>query len=105
MARLIRLARCPAVPVYFKGANGLGFQFIGALHPRLRTANLPREMLNKRGNSIELRIGRPVAPKALGSFESERQAIQYPRLRTFLLASRRPRAAQSGFPSASPGNS
>ena len=104
VARLIRMAGCSAVPVYFKGANGLGFQLIGALHPRLRTANLPREMLNKRGRSIQLRIGRPVAPKALGSFESEREAIQYLRFRTFLLASRRPAPARGairfpiGFP-------
>ncbi len=105
VARLIFRAGCPALPAYFKGANGIGFQFMGALHPRLRTVNLPREMLNKRGKSIELRIGRPIAAKALKSSGSGREAIEYLRFRTYLLANRRiHRAAQGsirlpiGFP-------
>ncbi len=88
VARLIRLAGCPALPVYFRGANSLGFQLIGAVHPRLRTASLPREMLNKRGKSIEVRIGRPVTPKTIQSFPSDKEAIGYLRFRTFLLAGR-----------------
>ena len=88
VAHLIRIADCPALPLYFKGSNGLGFQLIGALHPRLRTADLPRQTLNKRGQSIDVRIGRPVAAKSLKSFADEREAIDYLRFRTFLLASR-----------------
>jgi len=88
VAHLIRIAECPALPIYFKGSNGLGFQLIGALHPRLRTADLPRQTLNKRGQCIEVRIGRPVAAKALKSFAGEREAIEYLRFRTFLLAGR-----------------
>ena len=88
VAHLIRIAECPALPVYFKGSNGLGFQLIGALHPRLRTADLPRQTLNKRGQSIEVRIGRPVAAKTVKSFASERETIEYLRFRTFLLAGR-----------------
>lgn len=105
VAHLIRLAECPALPVYFRGANGLGFQLIGALHPRLRTADLPRQTLNKRGQSIEVRIGRPVAAKALGSFDGEREAIEYLRFRTFLLAGRRdplPAGGAIRFPIAFP---
>jgi putative hemolysin len=89
VAHLIRMAECAALPVYFRGSNGLGFQLIGALHPRLRTADLPRQTLNKRGQSIEVRIGRVVAAKALKSFGGEREAIEYLRFRTFLLAGRR----------------
>lgn len=93
VAHLIRIAQCPALPVYFEGSNGLGFQLIGALHPRLRTADLPRQTINKRGRSIEVRIGRPVAAKALKSFAGERETIAYLRFRTFLLAGRgNPRA-------------
>ena len=88
VARLIRMAGCPALPVYFKGSNGLGFQLMGALHPRLRTASLPREMLNKRGKIVEMRVGRPVAAKSLEAFESDAETIEYLRFRTYLLASR-----------------
>ena len=35
-----------------------------------------------------MRIGRPVAAKALKSFAGEREAIEYLRFRTFLLAGR-----------------
>jgi len=91
VARLIRAAHCPAVPVYFKGSNGLGFQLIGALHPRLRTANLPREMLNKRGKVVEMRVGRPVAANSLETFDGDKEAIEYLRFRTYLLASRHER--------------
>jgi putative hemolysin len=96
VAHLIRLAGCPALPVYFKGANGLGFQLIGALHPRLRTAGLPRQTLNKRGQSIKVRIGRLAAAKAMRSFRNERDAIKYLRFRTFLLAGRRDPLAATG---------
>ncbi len=97
VAHLIRLTKCPALPVYFKGANGLGFQLIGALHPRLRTADLPRQTLNKRGQSIEVRIGRPVAAKALRSLDGAREAIEYLRFRTFLLAGRSDPSPVHGF--------
>src|SRR5579862_370355 len=89
VAHLIRLAGCPALPVYFKGVNGLGFQLIGALHPRLRTADLPRQTLNKRGQNIAVQIGRPVPAKTLRSMGGGREAIDYLRFRTYLLASRR----------------
>ncbi|HTQ53128.1 MAG TPA: GNAT family N-acyltransferase [Bryobacteraceae bacterium] len=100
VAHLIRLADCPALPVYFKGANGLGFQLIGALHPRLRTADLPRQTLNKRGRNIDVRIGRPVTAKALKSFPGEGEAIEYLRFRTFLLSCRDSQRAAglAGFP-------
>ncbi len=88
VAHLIRIAGCPALPLYVKGSNGLGFQLMGALHPRLRTADLPRQTLNKRGQNIEVSIGRPVAAKFLKSFAGEREAIEYLRFRTFLLAGR-----------------
>ena len=88
VAHLIRLADCPALPLYVKGSNGLGFQLIGALHPRLRTADLPRQTLNKRGRNIEVCIGRPVAAKTLKSLGGAQEAIEYLRFRTFLLAGR-----------------
>jgi putative hemolysin len=97
VGRLILAAGCSTLPVYFKGANGFGFQLMGALHPRLRTANLPREMLNKSGKRIELRIGRPVAARALKGFAGGPEAIEYLRFRTFLLASRHAEPTRNFF--------
>jgi putative hemolysin len=94
IARLIRMAGCPALPVFFEGANSLSFQLLGLVHPLLGTAALPRELLNKRGSLVELRIGRPVSAETLASLPSDEAAMLYLRCRTDMLASRglRPQA-------------
>ena len=85
VARLIRQVGCPAVPMFFKGSNSVSFQLMGAVHPGIRTVNLPRELLNKRGKSIELRIGRRAPAEVLRAFPSDEEAIEYLRCRTYLL--------------------
>lgn len=92
VARLIRIAGCPALPVFFEGANSLSFQLLGLLHPRLGTAALPRELLNKRGSTVELRIGRPVPAETFRTLANDGAAIEYLRCRTDMLASRGLRA-------------
>src|SRR5689334_17619171 len=54
VARMVRIAlrkgcRVPVVPAYVEGANSPLFHVAGLAHPRLRTALLGRELLNKRG--------------------------------------------------------
>ncbi|MGA2273022.1 MAG: GNAT family N-acyltransferase [Bryobacteraceae bacterium] len=85
VARIAQRTNSASVPIFFEGANSVGFQLAGVLHAGLRTASLPRELLNKRGRRIRMRIGRPVTPATLQSFESAREAIEYLRCRTFLL--------------------
>jgi putative hemolysin len=85
VARLAQLAGAAALPIFFKGANSVLFQVASALHPRLRTASLPRELLNKRGRSVHLRIGRPISHATLRSFPDAREATEYLRCRTYLL--------------------
>ncbi len=87
VARLIRIAGCPVLPVFFEGANSLSFHLLGLVHPRLGTAALPRELLNKRGSTVGLRIGRPVPAETLGSLPSDEAAMLYLRCRTDMLAS------------------
>jgi len=41
--RLIRRTSATALPVYFRGHNGVGFQLLGMIHPKLRTAFLLQE--------------------------------------------------------------
>ncbi|MDD9964650.1 MAG: lysophospholipid acyltransferase family protein [Myxococcales bacterium] len=57
IGRIIQRAGAPILPVYFCGENSLAFQLAGMVHPMLRTALLPREMLNKCGRRIEVRVG------------------------------------------------
>jgi len=85
VARIAQRTGAAAVPIFFEGANSIGFQLAGVLHAGLRTASLPRELLNKRGRRIRMRIGRPVPAATLQSFEGAREAIEYLRCRTYLL--------------------
>lgn len=84
---LIRISGAPTLPVYFHGSNGAGFQLAGLVHPRLRTALLPRELLNKRGLVVEASIGRPIAAASLAHL-SDVDSTAYLRQRTHLLESR-----------------
>lgn len=85
IARLVRAAGTPVVPVCFKGANSLSFQLAGLMHARLRTMLLPRELLNKEQRSFELSIGRPVTSRRLASFEVDAEMMRYLRLQTYSL--------------------
>ena len=96
VARLVRIAGAPVVPAYIEGANGLLFQIAGMAHSGLRTALLGRELLNKRGRSVEVRIGSPIPAEKLRAMPAPREQAAYLRWRTYLLASRerfKPRTA------------
>lgn len=87
-ARLIRMTGAKALPVLIRGANGIPFQMLGMVHPRLRTAALPVEMLNKRGKSVEIRIGGTIGHSRIDALADDAEATRYLRLRTELLARR-----------------
>lgn len=85
---VVQLAlRCDATvtPAFVAGKNSLLFQILGCIHPRLRTAMLAREFLNKRDKNIELRFGPRVEPARLKRFASPLESAKYLRLRTYLL--------------------
>lgn len=87
-ARLARRAKAPVVPLFFEGGNSALFQLAGLVHPRLRTALLPRELLWKRRATVVVRAGRAIAPAQLDGFASDAEATEYLRARTYLLAKR-----------------
>lgn len=87
VARLVRASEATVVPVYFDGRNGALFQMAGFVHPRLRTAMLPYEFLNKRNREIEVRIGHPIPWAKLKTFDDD-TLTEHLRQRTYLLASR-----------------
>lgn len=87
-ARLIRITRAKSLPILIQGANGIPFQMLGMIHPRLRTAALPVELLNKRGKSVEIRIGGVIDHARVEALADDAEATRYLRLRTELLARR-----------------
>ncbi len=98
-ARLTRMTRAKSLPILIRGANGIPFQVLGMVHPRLRTAALPAEMLNKRGKRVEIRIGSTIDPARIEAMPDDAEATKYLRLRTELLGRRataESRAASDG---------
>jgi putative hemolysin len=89
-AWLARRSGAVAVTVFLEGSNGAGFHLAGLIHPRLRTALLPREFLNKQGRQIRVSIGPPVPADRLRRMPAF-QASDYLRSCTELLGAARKR--------------
>jgi putative hemolysin len=102
IARIIRLTRASALPVFFPGANGAWFQLLGFLHPKVRTALLAHEFLNKTNRTIEVRIGNPIAPAKLGTYQDDVALTRYLRHRTYMLQGRQAPAAEAQKTSSEP---
>ncbi len=93
VGRIVQMSAATVMPVYFEGGNGWLFQLAGLLHPRLRTALLPRELLNKHGRPLRVRVGNPITPARLQEYSSPDELTRYLRFRTYLLRGRREDAA------------
>jgi putative hemolysin len=98
LAHLVRASKAPVLPIHFRGHNGPFFQAAGLVHPRLRTALLGRELVNKRGARIEARVGALVSQRKLASFSEPADLVSYLRERTAMLGEgREPRPAGLGW--------
>lgn len=87
-AALIRRTRATALPVFFEGRNSFLFQVMGLLSPRLRTALLPRELLNKSDRTIKVKIGNPIPFAKLEGYESDKDVVDHLRVRTYIQRNR-----------------
>jgi putative hemolysin len=87
-ARLVRKTQASALPVFFCGRNSVNFQLLGLIHPRLRTPFLLQEFLQHRDKNVGIRIGKPIPGELLASLDSDAEATEYLRLRTYLLSYR-----------------
>jgi putative hemolysin len=87
-ARLVRCTQASALPVFFCGRNSVNFQLLGLIHPRLRTLFLLQEFLQHRGKNVQIRIGKPIPGELLASLDTDEEATEYLRLRTYLLSYR-----------------
>lgn len=69
--KFIRNSRLPVVPLYIEGKNSRLFHLVGMIHPLLRTAMLPHELLNKKNTNITLSVGAPLLPLKLSNLTPE----------------------------------
>lgn len=95
VARLVRLTRATVLPLHIEGRNSWLYQLAAILHPSLRIPLLPRELLNKKGKTFRLRIGRPIPNERLTGMDDESMTACLRRA-TFELAPRPDRLTARG---------
>ncbi|MCX7985607.1 MAG: lysophospholipid acyltransferase family protein [Bacteroidales bacterium] len=83
--KFIKKADVPVVPVHFSGSNSYLFHLLGLIHPMLRTAKLPSELLNKKNKTISVRIGKPISTNEIKKFDEISRLGRYLRARTYAL--------------------
>jgi putative hemolysin len=86
--RLIRRTEATALPVYFCGRNRVGFHLLGMIHSRLRTGLPLEEFLQPEGRTVEVRVGSEIPSASVSAIVEDREATEYLRWRTYLLARR-----------------
>ncbi|MFV0376094.1 MAG: GNAT family N-acyltransferase [Mangrovibacterium sp.] len=84
--KFIKKAHVPVLPLFFQGKNSRLFHLIGKIHPNLRTAKLPSELLNKKNQLVKIRIGAAVSVAEQDSFPEIYQYGRYLRAKTYALA-------------------
>jgi putative hemolysin len=86
---IIRRTKATVVPVFFDGSNTVLFHLLGLVHPRLRTAMLPHELVNKQGRTIPAYVGNPIPFSRLADMDTDREIVDYVRMRTYNLRNRK----------------
>ena len=88
VATLARRTGATVVPVFFEGRNSALFQIAGFVHPRLRTALLPKETFKRSQSTVALRVGKPIPPAKVQRFSEDKEITEYLRFKTYALANR-----------------
>lgn len=84
--QLLRRQNATCVPLYVHGRNSALFYAAGLVHPRLRTLMLARELANKRGKTLRLTVGQPIAPVDWQHLDSDEAITHYLRISTDMLS-------------------
>lgn len=84
--QLLQKYQCTCIPVHVGGRNSSYFYGAGMIHPRLRTILLPRQLANKQGFTLPLKLGKPIPAQELRLLKSPVAVTQYLRVSTDALA-------------------
>jgi putative hemolysin len=88
VAALARRSGATVIPVFFEGRNSNIFQLAGLIHPALRTALLPNELIRRTNSKVNVRVGRPIGPDKLARYSKDETLIEYLRWKTYSLQRR-----------------
>ncbi|MBN2892291.1 MAG: lysophospholipid acyltransferase family protein [Bacteroidales bacterium] len=90
IAKLIKIAKIPVVPIYFNDSFRKLFHAIGNLHPFLQSFFLQKEMLKKRNSIGAVRIGNPIKLEEQNNFPDLWQYSRFLRARVYALGANAP---------------
>ena len=90
IAGLARKTGATVVPMHFCGRNPALFQLAGLVHPRLRTALLPRMTVRQKRRTITAFIGKPIPPAEVARSASDAELTSLMRFRSYALEGRAP---------------
>lgn len=68
--RLIKQLQVPVIPIFFHGHNSWVFNLLGIIDWRLRSMQLPREVMRAYGRDVHVSIGQPIPVERQNSCES-----------------------------------
>ena len=85
IARIIKSAGVPVIPVFWEGRNSRLFYAVDKIHPMMGTARLTRELINKHDSNIILQIGKPILPAEVAVYEKPADLAAYLRSRSYAL--------------------
>lgn len=74
-AKLIQVTRATVVPVFFPGQNSALFQIASQISQTLRLSLVIREVRNKRGRPLAVRVGAPIPFDALPEAKKDRKEL------------------------------
>ncbi len=83
--KMIKRARVPVVPIYFRGSNSRLFHILGLIHPTLQTVKLPTEMFNKKKKTLYIRISSPIPVREQDEFTDISRYGRFLRTKTYAL--------------------
>lgn len=83
--KFIKSSDAPVVSGFISGSNTRLFHLMGRIHPALRTARIPAELLNKRNLKISVRLSGPFQPKLLKSIEDRKILASVLKAKTYCL--------------------
>ncbi len=85
IVKFIRMCNCPVIPVYIEGSCSKRFHRLGKIHPMLRTLNLVRETINKKGRTVPMRIGKPISVTEMSNYKTLEDLYGYLRNRIYAM--------------------
>ena len=85
VGKILQRSGATCLPIHVGGYNSKLFYLLALIHTRLRTALLPRQLINKQGSELQLTIGELITQQELGHLDNAHAITDYLRLSTEFL--------------------